>query len=100
LNQACCVLGKCVSLLIQLLYLLVDMFWVVLISYFGSLEISVESMEGDELVNLGRNIVDLASIFSKKDHMEVFMHIFPMYSIINTMGHGDTLRIHLQPFTF
>ena len=51
--------------------LLVEMFWVVLISYIGSLKLSNDSIEGDRLVNLGSNMVNLASNFSKKKKMEV-----------------------------
>ena len=61
--------------------LLVEMFWVVLISYFGSLELYVGSTKGDGLVNLGGKLVDLASKFSKIEHMEVFLHVFSISPI-------------------
>ena len=43
--------------------LLVELFWVLLISYFGSIEILVDSAKAEGLVKLGWNIVVLDSKF-------------------------------------
>jgi len=64
-----CVLGLISLNLYNFLDILVEMFWVVLILKFGSLEISIESIEGDGFVNWGWNLSTIASNFPKNEHM-------------------------------